>query len=50
MSFLQKWKNKGWMVGLCIGVGFLTVGVLSGQLEDLYRKAIMICLECIGIG
>ena len=50
MSFLQKWKNKGWIVGLAAGVLFLAVGAYGGQLEDMYRKAIMICLECIGIG
>lgn len=50
MGFLQKWKSKGWIAGLVLGIIFLTVGAYSGQLEDMYRKAIMICLECIGIG
>ncbi len=39
-----------WMIGLAIGVVFLAVGLWQGQLEDIYRKAVMICLECIGIG
>lgn len=50
MSFLQKWKNKIWLGGVVLGVICLVVGALDGQLEDMYRKAIMICLECIGIG
>lgn len=50
MSFLQKWKSKGWILGLWLGIVFLVVGAFDGQLEDIYRKAIMICLECIGIG
>lgn len=39
-----------WIAGLTIGVIFLAVGLGQGQLEDIYRKAVMICLECIGIG
>lgn len=39
-----------WMIGLAIGVVFLSVGLWQGQLTDIYRKAVMICLECIGIG
>ena len=39
-----------WMIGLVIGVVFLAVGLWQGQLTDIYRKAVMICLECIGIG
>ena len=50
MSFLQKWKSKLWLVGLVLGAVFLVIGAYDGQLEDIYHKAIMICLECIGIG
>jgi len=55
MSFWQRWSSKGkkiplWMVGLGIGVIFWLVGFCEGQLEEMYRKAVMICLECIGIG
>lgn len=49
MSF---WKNANskWMIGLGIGIVFLVIGAGENQLEDIYRKAVMICLECIGIG
>ncbi len=55
MTFWQTWSNRLkriplWPIGLGIGVIFLILGSLSGQLEEIYRKAIMICLECIGIG
>ena len=50
MSFLQKWKSKLWLAEVLLGALFLGVGAYSGQLENMYRKAIMICLECIGIG
>ncbi len=55
MKFWQSWsemmKNKPiWILGLVIGVFFLNIGGSTGQLEEMYRKAVMICLECIGIG
>ncbi|GAB6087134.1 hypothetical protein JCM11672_24060 [Alkaliphilus crotonatoxidans] len=31
-------------------IGLLMVGVLNQEYEAVYRKAINICLECIGIG
>lgn len=55
MSFWQK-LNKGikrtplWKVGICVGVLFLAIGVFEEQFAEIYRKAVMICLECIGIG
>ena len=39
-----------WKVGVGIGVLFLVLGFYSEQFADMYRKAVMICLECIGIG
>ena len=50
MSFWQRWKNKLWIPGVVLGIVFLALGVGMGQLQDMYRKAVMICLECIGIG
>lgn len=55
MSF---WKNRssffpavpGWIPGLCLGLVFLGIGIYLEQLQDIFQKAIMICLECIGIG
>lgn len=55
MNFWHRWSNQLkkiplWTVGLAIGVCFLAVGFAGEQLEEMYRKAVMICLECIGIG
>lgn len=45
------WKKIPlWTVGVVIGVLFLVIGVYEKQLTEMYRKAVMICLECIGIG
>ncbi|WP_255946859.1 CD1871A family CXXC motif-containing protein [Brucepastera parasyntrophica] len=30
--------------------GLLLAGILLGDLPLIFRKAVMICLECIGIG
>lgn len=55
MSFWQQWSSRKekvpvWVIGLAIGILFLSIGVWNEQLADIYRKAVMICLECIGIG
>ncbi|MBQ2802569.1 MAG: hypothetical protein IJF07_01570 [Lachnospiraceae bacterium] len=39
-----------WAVGVGIGILFLLVGLKEDQFTAFYRKAVMICLECIGIG
>lgn len=39
-----------WLVGLCVGILFLFLGLINDQFTDIFRKAVMICLECIGIG
>lgn len=50
MTYLRKWKNKVWMLGVAVGAVCLAIGTYSGQFDDIYRKAVTICLECIGIG
>lgn len=40
----------GWSIGLCIGLVCLSIGLFNNQFTDIMRKAVMICLECIGIG
>lgn len=47
------WKNNRqplWLWGVLAGLAFLTVGAAQGQLAVIWRKAVMICMECIGIG
>ncbi|MBE6782556.1 MAG: thioredoxin [Ruminococcaceae bacterium] len=33
-----------------VGIAFMAVGFYRGEAEDVLRKAIVICLECIGVG
>lgn len=39
-----------WLLGVSIGLLLFVMGFVTQQYEDIYHKAIMICLECIGIG
>lgn len=39
-----------WLLGVSIGLLLFVGGFVMNQYDDIYRKAIMICLECIGIG
>lgn len=35
---------------LIVGAVFVAVGIARGEVETVLRKAVLICLECIGIG
>lgn len=50
MVFWKNCKQKIWILGTALGIIFLGVGAVQGQLEVIWKKAVMICLECIGIG
>lgn len=55
MTFYQKFRSglnriPLWIVGVAVGVVCLVIGYGRGDYADIYRKAVMICLECIGIG
>lgn len=50
MGFWQRNKRHAWILGVLTGVLFLGVGVFQGQLAVIWQKAVMVCLECIGIG
>lgn len=39
-----------WSIGMLLGVVCLIIGFFGDQFVEIYRKAVMICLECIGIG
>lgn len=43
-------KIPKWSIGVTIGVACLIIGFFDEQFAEIYRKAVMICLECIGIG
>lgn len=35
---------------IVLGTGFIIMGVMRGEMQIVFQKAINICLECIGIG
>jgi len=47
---MKKFKIPKWCIGAAIGAVFLLIGAFGDQFTEIYRKAVMICLECIGIG
>ena len=49
---MKKWVKKipPWSAGVLLGGLCLLMGFYKEQFTEIYRKAIMICLECIGIG
>lgn len=51
----KKWNSKvnkipRWFIGFVTGILCLVVGFFGDQFVDIFQKAVMICLECIGIG
>lgn len=50
MGFWKGCKQYIWALGALIGALLLGVGASQGQLFVIWKKAVMICLECIGIG
>ncbi len=50
MSFWQRNKRRVWILGVLAGALFLAAGAFQGQFAVIWKKAVMICLECIGIG
>lgn len=35
---------------LIVGAACIAIGVAHGEMDTVLRKAVMVCLECIGIG
>ena len=50
MSFWKILDARAGAWGVLAGVVLLVIGALQGQLAVIWQKAVMICLECIGIG
>ena len=48
-----RWGSKVFVlqaVVLLLGVVLVAVGISHGELTEIWQKAIIVCLECIGIG
>ena len=43
-------KNKKTILILLIAIIFIMLGIKRGDFNGVYKKASMICFECIGIG
>jgi hypothetical protein len=43
-------KNKAPYILLFVSVLLMTVGILQGEFREVLKKAVIICLSCIGIG
>lgn len=35
---------------LILGIVFIVLGAVRGEVDTVFAKAVRICLECIGIG
>lgn len=45
-------KQKNWLAAglVLLAAAFLTIGVLRGENTVVWRKAVNLCMECIGLG
>lgn len=50
MHFWKNRKRRLWLWGTLAGIAFLGIGAAQGQFAVIWKKAVLICLECIGIG
>lgn len=46
----EKKKNIIAFSIIAVGIAFLCFGIYRGEIDVVFRKAVNICLECIGIG
>ena len=38
------------IVILAAGIALIAAGVFRGELDVIFRKAMVVCMECIGLG
>lgn len=50
MHFWNDHTPHLWLYGVLAGILCLGIGLVQGQFQIIWQKAVMICLECIGIG
>lgn len=46
----RRFRVPAWVVVLVIAVVLIVFGIAQGDVVDVWRKASLICYECIGIG
>lgn len=47
---MRFWKSNKWIWGMLAGILFLVAGAGGDHFTLIWKKAVMICMECIGIG
>lgn len=48
MNFIR--EHRIGMIVLILGIIFMILGAARGETEVVFRKAVNICMECIGLG
>lgn len=48
MQFLR--RNRIAIAVFLFGAAFVAIGIWRGEVETVFRKAVNICMECIGLG
>ena len=46
----EKKRNLLAVSVIVLGIAFMILGIYRGEIDVVLRKAVNICLECIGIG
>ena len=46
----EKQRKTGTVLLLAAGIGMCIFGAMNGQAEEVFMKAVKICMECIGLG
>ncbi len=49
-KLIEKLKGSAWIIILAIALVSLGLGVFRGEVYEVFDKARIVCLECIGIG
>ncbi len=51
-GFLKRFQHSlsAQVMVLLLAAGFLTLGITRGEVLEVFKKAVKICLECIGLG
>lgn len=49
-KLIDKLRNHIWILTLIAAFALLGLGVFRGEAIEVFEKARIICLECVGIG